>query len=298
MTSRRTFPLSVEIRPANQADAERFPDLLGSCQTPDIDFNFTVDRSNGNALLCADGELDLEIIIERLINELSERPHIGAPKVRYREVLTRESEVEYRHKRMRAGVEEFAFVHFRLTLIDPDLPLSFVSECQGNHVSPGVFEAIAKGVSSVGEAGLIAEEPIYGVQVTLVALRAIEGVSAPLHFEIAARAALREGFRRSLKLYEPITRLHLNAPAVNAVEVLKDLLSRRGSVLRQRTDDVRVVIEADVPLSQTFGYVNGLRYMTGERFTCTQRFSHYAPVPTRSGPDDPDDFAPAMALRP
>jgi elongation factor G len=219
---------------------------------------------------------------------------VGAPQVSYRETIRREDTIDYTHKKHSGGCGQFARVKINLIPDKLDFGFMFQSKIRGDAVPEEYIPAVERGVESVLRSGVLAGFPVVDLRVELVDGAYHDVDSSELAFEIAARAALREGLRKCRPaLLEPIMKVEVVTPENSKGTVIADLRSRRGRVQEQHMRGASNVIQVLVPLANMFGYVNYLRSMTGGHGTFTMQFDRYEQVPT---PDD-DPFAPAIGMR-
>jgi len=205
---------------------------------------------------------------------------VGAPQVAYRETITRRAEVDYTHKKQTGGSGQFARVKIVLEPQEQGAGFAFESKVVGGSVPREYIPGVEKGVRSVLDNGVLAGFPMLDLKVELIDGAYHEVDSSALAFEIAARAAFREGVQKAgPKLLEPIMKVEVVSPEDYVGGVIGDLTSRRGQILGQEMRGNATVINAMVPLANMFGYVNTLRSMSQGRAQFTMQFDHYSQVP-------------------
>jgi elongation factor G len=226
------------------------------------------------------GELHLEIIVDRMRREFKVEATVGAPQVAYRETITRKQEVDYTHKKQTGGTGQFARVKIVLEPQEQGTGFVFESKIIGGSVPKEYVPGVEKGVKSVLDNGVLAGFPMLDLKVSLIDGAYHEVDSSVLAFEIASRAAFREGAQKAgPKLLEPIMKVEVVSPEDYVGGVIGDLTGRRGQILGQEMRGNATVINAMVPLANMFGYVNTLRSMSQGRAQFTMQFDHYAQVP-------------------
>jgi elongation factor G len=226
------------------------------------------------------GELHLEIIVDRMKREFKVDANVGAPQVAYRETVTRVAEVDYTHKKQTGGAGQFARVKLRLEPFPSGSGFAFENAVVGGSVPKEYVPGVEKGLRAATETGVLAGFPVIDLKVTLVDGAYHEVDSSALAFEIAARAAFKEGVMKAApKLLEPVMRVEVVTPELYMGDVIGDLNSRRGQVTGMDTRGNARVIDAIVPLANMFGYVNTLRSMSQGRAQYTMHFDHYEQVP-------------------
>jgi elongation factor G len=206
---------------------------------------------------------------------------IGAPRVAYREAITRRAEVDHLHRKQHGGVGQYARVRLIFEpLGEGDTGLVFQNRLVGGAIPKEFVPAIEKGLRHALQEGGLAGYPVIGLRATLVDGDAHIRDSSALAFELAARAAFKQGFGLADPvLLEPVMRLEIATPDDYVGPIIGDLQSRRGSVLASGVRGRTHEIAAHVPLARMFNYVNTLRSLSQGRATFTMRLGHYAPVP-------------------
>lgn len=203
-------------------------------------------------------------------------------QVNYRESISKPAEIRYVHKKQSGGSGQFADVAIRFEPAESGSGFEFRSEIKGGVVPKEYIPGVEKGLSEMMNNGVLAGFPVVDMTCTLIDGSYHDVDSSALAFQIAARAAFREGMRKGApKLLEPIMKVEVITPEDNLGDVIGDLNSRRGMV-SQMTDKVGglKVVQASVPLSEMFQYVSRLRSMTKGRASYSMQLSHYDPVPS------------------
>jgi elongation factor G len=272
--------IEIAIEPKSKADQEKLGVALSKLAAEDPSFRVSTDPESGQTILKGMGELHLDIKVDILKRTYKVDANIGAPQVAYRETLSRKSEINYTHKKQTGGSGQFARVVMVFEPAGPGAGSSFESKIVGGAVPKEYIPGVEKGVGSVLTSGVLAGFPVVDVKATLVDGAYHDVDSSALAFEIAARAAFREGLQKGGSvLLEPIMKVEVVTPEEHTGFVMGDLLSRRGHVQGQDMRANAVVINAMVPLSNMFGYVNQLRSGTQGRANFTMQFDHYEQVP-------------------
>ena len=272
--------IEIAIEPKSKADQEKLGVALSKLAAEDPSFRVSTDPESGQTILKGMGELHLDIKVDILKRTYKVDANIGAPQVAYRETLSKKSEINYTHKKQSGGSGQFARVAMVFEPAGPGVGSSFESKIVGGAVPKEYIPGVEKGVGSVLTSGVLAGFPVVDVKATLVDGAYHDVDSSALAFEIAARAAFREGLQKGGSvLLEPIMKVEVVTPEEHTGFVMGDLLSRRGHVQGQDMRANAVVINAMVPLSNMFGYVNQLRSGTQGRANFTMQFDHYEQVP-------------------
>jgi elongation factor G len=272
--------IEIAIEPKSKADQEKLGVALAKLAAEDPSFRVSTDPESGQTILKGMGELHLDIKVDILKRTYKVDANIGAPQVAYREKLTKRAEIDYTHKKQSGGSGQFARVKLVFEPAEPGSGSTFESKVVGGTVPKEYIPGVEKGVNSVMGSGVLAGFPVVDVKTTLIDGAYHDVDSSALAFEIAARAAFREGLQKGGSvLLEPIMKVEVVTPEEHTGFVMGDLLSRRGHVQGQDMRANAAVINAMVPLANMFGYVNQLRSGTQGRANFTMQFDHYDQVP-------------------
>ena len=278
-----TFPepvIEIAIEPKTKNDQEKMSQGLQRLAAEDPSFRVETDIESGQTIMKGMGELHLDFLVDRLKREFKVEANIGAPQVAYRETISRKAEIDYTHKKQTGGSGQFA----RIKLVIEPTPVgegySFENKIVGGVVPKEYIPGVEKGIQSVMDSGPLAGFPVIDFKVSLVDGAYHDVDSSVLAFEIAARAAMRDGLKKAgAKLLEPIMKVEVVTPEDYTGGIIGDLTSRRGHVQGQDTRGNANVISAMVPLANMFGYINTLRSMSSGRAVFTMQFDHYDAVP-------------------
>jgi elongation factor G len=280
---RMEFPdpvIEIAVEPKTRGDQEKMGQALARLATEDPSFRVAVDPESGQTVIKGMGELHLEIIIDRMKREFKVDANVGAPQVAYRETITQVAEVDYTHKKQTGGAGQYARVKLRFEPLAPGAGFVFENAVVGGSVPKEFVPGVEKGVKASTETGVLAGFPVIDLKVVLFDGAHHDVDSSVLAFEIAARAAFKEGIMKAApKLLEPIMRVEVVTPEEYMGDVIGDLNSRRGQVTGMDARGNARVIDAMVPLANMFGYVNTLRSMSQGRAQYTMHFDHYEQVP-------------------
>jgi elongation factor G len=280
---RMEFPepvIEVAVEPKSKADQEKMGAALARLAAEDPSFRVTSDPESGQTVIKGMGELHLEIIVDRMKREFKVEANVGAPQVAYRETISKTYEVDYTHKKQTGGSGQFARVKIRFEPGEKGSGFVFANAVVGGSVPKEYVPGVDKGVRSAMDNGVIAGFPVIDFKATLIDGAYHDVDSSVLAFEIASRAAFREGIAKAgPKLLEPMMRVEVVTPDEYMGDVIGDLNSRRGQVTGMDQRGNARVIDAEVPLANMFGYVNTLRSMSQGRAQYTMHFDHYSEVP-------------------
>ena len=289
-----TFPepvIGLAVEPKTQKDLEKLSMALAKLAEEDPTFRVRYDEETNQTVISGMGELHLEIIIDRLRREFKVECNQGAPQVNYKEALQNSVTHRERLKKQTGGSGLFADMEFELGPADPDflesdefksgrVKLQFVNNVVGGSIPREYMPSIQKGFTEMMDNGILAGYTIDSMKVRVYDGSTHTVDSKPIAFELCAK----EGFKVAAPktnpvLLEPMMKLEVTSPDEYTGSVIGDLNRRRGLVKGQDMKNNAVIIKADVPLSEMFGYVTQLRTITSGRASSSMEFSHYAPVP-------------------
>ena len=273
--------IEVAVEPKTKADHEKMGIALGRLAQEDPSFRVTSDEESGQTIIKGMGELHLEIIVDRMKREFKVEANVGAPQVAYRETITSRYEEDYTHKKQSGGAGQFARVQIIFEPSKPGEGFIFENKITGGDIPKEYIPGVQKGLEAQRQTGVIAGFPVIDFKATLHDGAYHDVDSSVLAFEIAARAAFREGIAKSSPaLLEPMMKVEVVTPEEYMGDVIGDLNSRRGQVQNMETRGNANVINAMVPLANMFGYVNNLRSLSQGRASYTMQFAHYEQVPS------------------
>ncbi len=279
---RMEFPepvIEVAVEPMTKGDQEKMGQALARLAQEDPSFRVTTDEESGQTVIKGMGELHLDILVDRMKREFKVDANVGAPQVAYRETITKAAEVDYIHKKQTGGSGQFARVKL---LFDPapGEGYGFESKIVGGNVPKEYIPGVEKGLASAKDTGVLVGFPVIDFKVELVDGAYHDVDSSVMAFEIAARAAFREGMQKGAPaLLEPLMKVEVVTPEEYMGDIMGDLQSRRGQVSGMDQRGNARVISALVPLANMFGYVNTLRSMSQGRAQFTMHFERYEQVP-------------------
>jgi elongation factor G len=273
--------IEVAVEPKSKADQEKMGIALSRLAQEDPSFRVASDAESGQTVIKGMGELHLDIIVDRMKREFKVEANVGAPQVAYRETITRRAEIDYTHKKQTGGSGQFA----RVKIVfqpqeDKAKGNEFVSSIVGGSVPREYIPGVEKGLMSAMETGILVGFPVINVHAQLVDGAYHDVDSSVMAFEIAARAAFREGMEKAgPSLLEPIMKVEVVTPEEYMGDIIGDLNSRRGQVAGMDSRGNARVVDAMVPLANMFGYVKTLRSMSQGRAQYSMQFDHYDQVP-------------------
>ena len=273
--------IEVAVEPKTKVDHEKMGIALGRLAQEDPSFRVTNDEESGQTIIKGMGELHLEILVDRMKREFKVEANVGAPQVAYRETISKSTDVDYYHKKQSGGAGQFARVKISFDPGEPGSGYEFINKIKGGNIPTDYIPGVKKGLIAQQQSGVIAGFPCIDFKATLNDGAYHDVDSSVLAFEIAARAAFREGIAKANPvLLEPIMKVEVLTPEKYMGDVIGDLNSRRGQVQEMNTRGNANVVNAMVPLANMFGYVNNLRSLTQGRANYSMQFDHYEQVPS------------------
>ena len=280
---RMEFPepvIEMAIEPKSKADQDKMTNALLRLVQEDPSFRLASNHETGQTVIKGMGELHLEIKVDILQRTYKVEVNVGAPQVAYRETITKKFTVDYTHKKQSGGSGQFARVILELEPLPAGSGYQFESKVVGGSVPKEYIPGVEKGLESIKDTGVIAGFPTIDFQARLIDGAYHDVDSSALAFEIAARAAFREGMPKAGPvLLEPIMKVEVVTPEDYLGDVIGDLNSRRGQISGMDQRGNARTVDATVPLANMFGYVNKLRTMTQGRAMYSMVFDHYEQVP-------------------
>jgi elongation factor G len=282
---RMVFPDSVirqAVEPKTKADQEKMGMALSRLAAEDPSFRVQTDEESGQTIIGGQGELHLEIIVDRMKREFGVEANVGKPQVAYRETIRKTvEEAEGKFVRQSGGKGQYGHVVLKVEPQEAGKGFEFVDAIKGGVVPREYIPAVEKGVIEALGQGVLAGYPVVDVKVTLHFGSYHDVDSNEMAFKMAAIFGFKEGCRKANPvILEPMMAVEVETPEDYAGSVMGDLSSRRGMV--QGMDDMvggGKAIKAEVPLSEMFGYSTTLRSMSQGRATYTMEFKHYAEAP-------------------
>ncbi len=268
--------------PKNKGDVDKISQALQKISHEDQTMKYVNDSENRQMLLYGMGDLHLEVIASRLLNEYRVEIELTEPKVAFRETIRKTSDVEYKYKKQSGGHGQYGHVKMKFEpLGDLEQTYTFEQQVVGGAVPKNYYPAVEKGIQDSVQKGPLAAYPVVGVKAILYDGSYHPVDSSEMAFKMATIQAFKKGFMEAGPvLLEPIVSLKVTVPDAYTGDVMGDLNKRRGRVLGMNpAPGGKQVIEADVPMMGLFGYCTDLRSMTGGRGEFEYEFSRYEQAP-------------------
>ncbi|MEG2176620.1 MAG: elongation factor G [Oscillibacter sp.] len=272
--------IRVAIEPKTKAGQEKMGLALVKLAEEDPTFRTWTDDETGQTIIAGMGELHLEIIVDRLLREFKVEADVGAPQVAYKETVKKKVEQDTKYARQSGGKGQYGHVKIRVEPNESGKGYEFVNAVVGGSIPKEYIPAVDAGIQGALNAGVVAGFPVVDVKVTLYDGSYHEVDSSEMAFKIAGSMAFKEACRKAdATLLEPIMKVCVIVPDEYMGDVIGDLNSRRGQILKLEARPGAQQIDASVPLADMFGYATDLRSGTQGRGQYTMEPSHYMEIP-------------------
>lgn len=273
--------ISVAVEPKTKNDMDKLSKALQSLSEEDPTFRVNVDPETNQTVIAGMGELHLEILVDRMLREFKVEANVGAPQVAYRETIRKPvTNVEGKFIRQSGGKGQYGHVVINLEPGEPGTGFEFVSKIVGGVVPKEYIGPAEQGMKESCESGILAGYPLIDVKATLVHGSYHDVDSSEMAFKIAGSMAMKEAvLKASPVLLEPVMKVEVEVPEDFIGNVIGDLISRRGQIESQSTEQGLAKVASKVPLATMFGYATDIRSKTQGRGIFTMEFSHYEEVP-------------------
>ncbi len=271
--------IRVAIEPKTKAGQEKMGIALAKLAEEDPTFKAYTDEETGQTIIAGMGELHLEIIVDRLLREFKVEANVGKPQVAYKETIRGTADVDNKYARQSGGKGQYGHVKIRIQP-NPEKGYEFVNAIVGGAIPKEYIPAVDQGIQGAMLSGVLAGYNVVDVKVTLYDGSYHEVDSSEMAFKIAGSMAFKEAMRKADPvLMEPIMKVTVITPEEYMGDVIGDLNSRRGMILGMDAIPGAQQVNAEVPLSEMFGYATDMRSKTQGRGQYTMEPAHYAEVP-------------------
>ncbi|MBE9232800.1 elongation factor G [Cuspidothrix issatschenkoi LEGE 03284] len=273
--------ISVAVEPKTKNDMDKLSKALQSLSEEDPTFRVSVDPETNQTVIAGMGELHLEILVDRMLREFKVEANVGAPQVAYRETIRKAvTRIEGKFIRQSGGKGQYGHVVIDLEPGEVGTGFEFVSKIVGGTVPKEYVGPAEQGMKECCESGVVAGYPLIDVKATLVDGSYHDVDSSEMAFKIAGSMAMKEAVSKaSPVILEPMMKVEVEVPEDFMGTVMGDLISRRGQIESQSTEQGLAKVASKVPLATMFGYATDIRSKTQGRGIFTMEFSHYEEVP-------------------
>jgi elongation factor G len=272
--------LSIAIEPRTRADQDKMGEALRKLTEEDPTFKVNYNDETGQTVVAGMGELHLEIIVHRMLAEFGVDAKVGRPRVAYKETITVPAESEGRFVRQTGGHGQYGHVVIELEPMERGSGFEFVNNIRAGTIPRQYISPVEAGIREAMETGFLAGYPMIDVRVALTDGSYHEVDSSELAFRIAGSMALKNGVKKARPvLLEPVMKLEVVTPKEFLGDIIGDVSARRGHIELIETHGETCVIQAIIPLVETFGYTTSLRSETQGRATHSLEFHNYQELP-------------------
>ena len=276
--------IQLSLEPKTKAGQEKMTLALIKLAEEDPTFKTYTDQETGQTIIAGMGELHLEIIVDRLLREFHVEANVGAPQVAYRETFRNEVEAEGMYKRQSGGKGQYGHCKIRLIPLEPGKGYEFEDVTVGGSIPKEYIPAIDKGIQEAAKNGYLAGYEMVDFKVQVYDGSYHEVDSSEMAFKIAGSMAFKNGMEKAKPvLLEPIMKVEIVTPEDYFGDLMGNVSSRRGTITSTDDRNGVKVIDAEIPLSEMFGYATDLRSRTQGRGQFTMQFDHYSEVPKSVG---------------
>ncbi|OGE18986.1 translation elongation factor G [Candidatus Daviesbacteria bacterium RIFCSPLOWO2_02_FULL_41_8] len=279
-----SFPdpvISLAIEPKTKSDQEKLGFALQRLSEEDPTFRVKSDAETGQTIIAGMGELQLEILVDRMKREFKLEANVGQPQVAYKETITKLAEGEGKYIRQTGGRGQYGHCLLRIEPLPRGQGREFVSAIVGGAIPREFIGPIEKGVIEKEDTGILAGYPVTDIKVTVYDGSFHDVDSSEIAFKIAASLGLSEAAKKAdMILLEPIMKVEVTTPEEFLGEIIGDLSSKRAQILSSETKGNARVVIALIPLAEMHGYATAIRSMSQGRATYYMEADHYEPVPS------------------
>ncbi|NGX49447.1 MAG: Elongation factor G [Candidatus Anoxychlamydiales bacterium] len=274
--------ISMAIEPKSKADREKLSVALSSLSEEDPTFRVKSNEETGQTIISGMGELHLDILRDRMFREFKVDANVGKPQVSYKETITKPTKIEHKFIKQSGGRGQYAHVVLELEPNEAGKGNEVINKIVGGVIPKEYIPAATKGIIEGLSTGVLAGYNLVDTKVTIVFGSYHEVDSSEMAFKICASMAIRDGAKQaSPVILEPIMKVIATTPEDYLGDIIGDLNKRRGKILGQDMQKKVLIITAEVPLSEMFGYSTQLRSLSSGRATYTMEPSHFEKVPAK-----------------
>ncbi len=272
--------ISIAIEPKTRADQDKMGEALRKLTEEDPTFKVNYNEETGQTVIAGMGELHLEIIVNRMLSEFGVSAKIGRPRVAYKETITIPAQAEGRFVRQTGGHGQYGHVVIEIEPLERGSGFEFVDRIRAAAIPKQYITPVENGIKEAMETGVVAGYPMVDIRVTLIDGSYHEVDSSEIAFRMAGSMAFKKGVSKARPvILEPVMKLEVVTPKEFLGDIIGDVSARRGHITLIETHGETCVIQAIVPLVETFGYTTSLRSETQGRATHSLEFHSYQEIP-------------------
>jgi elongation factor G len=272
--------ISMAIEPKSKNDREKLAGALSALSEEDPTFRVSTNEETGQTIIAGMGELHLDVLRDRMIREFQVEANVGAPEVSYREAITQSAKHEHKYIKQSGGRGQYAHVVLEVEPNEIGKGNIIESKIVGGVIPKEFINPCIKGIQEAIQGGVLAGYPVVDVKVYIVFGSYHDVDSSEMAFKICSSMAFKEAVRKCAPIIlEPIMRVDVSSPEASLGDIIGDINRRRGRIQNQTQSGAYAQVEAQVPLSEMFGYSTDIRSKTSGRGTFTMEPSHFEKVP-------------------
>lgn len=274
--------ISMAIEPKSKADREKLSTALGALSEEDPTFRVTTNEETGQTIIAGMGELHLEILHDRMRREFNVEANVGKPQVAYKETITIPAKAQTKFVKQSGGRGQYAHVELEIEPNEKGKGNEIVSKVVGGSIPREYINPTIKGIEEGLATGVLAGFSLVDTKIAIVFGSYHEVDSSEMAFKICGAMAIKEAARKAKPIIlEPIMRVDATTPEPFIGDIIGDLNRRRGRISGQESHKSSIMVTAEVPLSEMFGYSTQLRSLSQGRATYVMEPSHFEPVPSK-----------------
>ncbi len=274
--------ISMAIEPKSKPDREKLAIALKSLSEEDPTFRVATDEETGQTIIAGMGELHLEVLRDRMVREFSVDANVGQPQVAYKETITAAAKSDTKFVKQSGGRGQYAHVCLEIEPNETGKGNEVISKIVGGVIPKEYIPAVIKGVTEGLSTGTVAGYPLVDVIATIVFGSYHDVDSSEMAFKICGSMAIKDATAKAKPIIlEPIMKVDVSTPEASMGDVMGDLNRRRGKILGQQSQKAIQIINAEVPLSEMFGYSTQLRSLSSGRASYAMEPSHFEAVPKK-----------------
>ncbi|MBM3198787.1 MAG: elongation factor G, partial [Chlamydiae bacterium] len=278
--------ISMAIEPKSKGDREKLSLALSSLSEEDPTFRVHTHEETGQTIISGMGELHLEIIKDRMFREFSVDANVGKPEVAYKETITTPASTETKYVKQSGGRGQYAHVCLEIEPNEKGKGIEILNKVVGGSIPKEYIQPTIKGIEEGIATGVLAGYPLVDMKISIVFGSYHEVDSSEMAFKICGSMALKDAAKKGKPiLLEPIMKVEITTPEQFMGDVIGDANRRRGKILNQTTQKGAVIVDAEVPLSEMFGYSTQLRSLSSGRATYSMEPSHFERIPAKMQED-------------
>ena len=268
------------IRAVSQSDEDKIGPALSKITDEDPTIRTELNTETYQNILSGQGEIQIGLVQKRLQDKYNVEANLTDPKIPYKETITGNADVKYRHKKQSGGHGQYGEVYIKLFPTEIGSGFEFVDSIVGGVIPSKYIPAVEKGLVETMKEGILADYPVVDIRAELYYGSYHDVDSSEMAFKIAASHALKDGFMKAGPiLLEPIHKIQIIVPTEYMGDVMGDISSRRGKILGMSQQENKQVINAEIPLSELYSYYTSLKSLTQGRGYFTQQFAYYQKLP-------------------